>query len=363
MLLTLRSAANPRAAAIMRDSIERNYQRRLADALPGTDTAGRAALLIAICAGVMLDRTLLGHSALNSHDVESLIPYLHAALDAVGKASEQEPAPGQLLNARPRISARLLPIRPVGAGRGRKGSMKLLLTSSGISNASIRDVLVDMLGKPIAECSALFVPTAIYPFPGGADNAFRAISGNAKSPLSDLGWKSVGVLELTALPSIDTEVWVAAVRAADALLVWGGDPVFLAYWMKHSGLADLFPSLRETVYVGVSAGSIAMAARFGETYSDPPRCSGERLSSEDIVFAGPEGDITMTLVMAEGAGLVDFAIIPHVEYDDPLDVANAEKWARRLPVPAYAIDDQTAVAVIDGAVEVVSEGHWKLFSP
>jgi dipeptidase E len=241
--------------------------------------------------------------------------------------------------------------------------MKLLLTSSGISNPSIHDALVDLLGKPIAESSALFVPTAIYPFPDGADKAFQAITGNAKSPLCDLGWKSVGVLELTALPSIDKEVWVAAVREADALLVWGGDPVYLSYWMKHSGLADLLPSLPETVYVGVSAGSIAMASRFGETYFDPPRCSGERLSSEDMVFARPEGEITVTLVMAAGAGLVDFAIIPHVEYDDHHDVANAEKWAGRLRVPTYAIDDETAVKVIDGTVEVVSEGHWKLFSP
>lgn len=242
--------------------------------------------------------------------------------------------------------------------------MKLLLTSSGISNASIHRVLVDLLGKPIAESSALFVPTVIYPFPGGASNAFQAISGNAKSPLCDLGWKSLGVLELTALPSIDKEVWTAAVQGADALLVWGGDPVYLSYWMKQSGLADLLPSLRpETVYVGVSAGSIAMASRFGETYFDTPKCSGERLSSEDIVFAGPEGEITMTLVMAEGVGLVDFAIIPHVEYDDHQDVANAEKWAGRLPVPTYAIDDETAVKVIDGDVEVVSEGRWKLFNP
>ena len=241
--------------------------------------------------------------------------------------------------------------------------MKLLLTSSGISNPSIRDVLVDLLGKPIAESRALFVPTGIYPFPDGADGAFRAISGKAKSPLCDLGWKSLGVLELTALPSIDREVWTSTVREADALLVWGGDPVYLSYWMKHSGLADLFPSLGETVYVGVSAGSIAMASRFGETYSDQPKCSGERLSSEDIVFTRPEGEITMTLVMAEGVGLVDFQIIPHVEYDDHLDVANAEKWAGRLPVPAYAIDDETAVTVLDGAVEVVSEGHWKLFNP
>jgi dipeptidase E len=242
--------------------------------------------------------------------------------------------------------------------------VKLLLTSSGISNPSIHDVLVDLLGKPIAESSALVIPTAIYPFPGGAGKAFQAISGNAKSPLAELGWKSLGVLELTALPSIGKDVWVAAVQETDALLVWGGDPVYLSYWMKHSGLADLFPALRpEMVYVGVSAGSIAMASRFGETYFDQPECSGERLSSEDIVFARPEGEITATLVMAEGAGLVDFAIIPHVEFDDHHDVANAEKWARRLPVPTYAIDDETAVKVIDGTVEVVSEGHWKLFNP
>jgi len=240
--------------------------------------------------------------------------------------------------------------------------MKLLLTSSGISNPSIQDALVGLLGKPIAESSALFVPTAIYPFPGGAGNAFRAISGNAMSPLCDLGWKSLGVLELTALPSIDEEVWAAAVREADALLVWGGDPVYLSYWLKHSGLAGLFPSLPETVYVGVSAGSIAMAGPFGETYSAQPRCSGERLSSEDIVFTRPEGEMTRTLVMAEGAGLVDFAIIPHVEYDDHHDVANAAKWAARLPVPTYAIDDETAIKVTDGTVEVVSEGHWKLFN-
>jgi len=242
--------------------------------------------------------------------------------------------------------------------------MKLLLTSSGISNASIENALVDLLGKPISESNALFIPTAIYPFPDGARGAFQAITGQAKSPLCDLGWRSVGVLELTALASIDEEVWAATVQESDALLAWGGDPVFLSYWMKHSGLADRLPTLRPgTVYVGVSAGSMAMASTFGETYSDPPKCDGQRISSEDIVFVGHEGDTTMTLVMAEGVGLVDFAIIPHVEYDDHRDVANAERWAARLRVPTYAIDDATAIKVVDGAVEVVTEGTWRLFTP
>ncbi len=241
--------------------------------------------------------------------------------------------------------------------------MKLLLTSSGISNPTLHGALVGLLGKPIAESNALFIPTAIYPFAGGPANAFNAITGEATGPLGGLGWKSVGVLELTALPSVDQEVWATNVRESDALLVWGGDPVYLAYWMKHSGLADLLPSLRpEMVYVGVSAGAIATASIFGETYFDPPKANGERISSESMVFAGPEGEFTVTLVIAEGIGLVDFSIIPHVEYDDHQDAANAELWASRLPLPTYALDDQSAVKVVDGTVEIVSEGSWKLFN-
>jgi len=241
--------------------------------------------------------------------------------------------------------------------------VKLLLTSGGISNTSIHNALEDLLGKPIGEASALIIPTAIYPFPGGAGMAWQAICGAAKSPLCGLGWKSLGVLELTALPSIADDAWVPTVQETDALLVWGGDPLYLSHWMRHSGLADLLPSLRKTVYVGVSAGSMAATATIGETYPEPPRGSVEALTSEDIVFATPQGDISRLLVTAQGVGLVDFAVIPHLDNTNHPDasLANAEQWAARLPVPTYAIDDQTAIKVVDGGVDVVSEGHWKLF--
>ena len=240
--------------------------------------------------------------------------------------------------------------------------MKLLLTSSGIANRSIHDALVGLLGKPIEESTALVIPTAIYPFPGGADQAWIAISGRTKSPFAGLGWKSLGVLELSVLPSIDRECWVPAVEEADALLVWGGDPVFLSYWMRQSGLADLLPSvLNETVYVGVSAGSIAVTGAFAETYREPRRGYGDELSTEDIVFHTPDGEIRRVFVSARGIGLVDFAVIVHVDSSDSRDVAIAEQWAARIPAPTYAMDDQTAIKVVDGEVEVVSEGHWKLF--
>ncbi len=243
--------------------------------------------------------------------------------------------------------------------------MKLLLTSAGITNQSIDDALVGLLGRPIGECRALVVPTGIYPFSVGPEMAARLIRGEVRTPLTELGWASVGVLELTALPTVGRDVWVPTVEAADALLVWGGDPLYLSYWLHESGLAELLPSLIRPVYVGVSAGAIAAATTFGETYSEPRSAAGNALTSEDMVFATPDGDVTRTFVTAAGMGLVDFAVIPHFENPEHPDasLANAERWAAKVPVPTYAIDDQTALVVADGSVDVVSEGTWRLFTP
>ncbi|MEO7858873.1 MAG: peptidase E [Nitrospirales bacterium] len=221
--------------------------------------------------------------------------------------------------------------------------MKYLLTSAGIKNTSIHNALVDLLGKPIAESSALCIPTAIYPFSVGPSMAYRFISGSTANPLTELGWKSLGVLELTALPSIKRENWVAPVEETDALLVNGGDVLYLCRWMRESGLADLLPSLRETVYVGVSAGSMVTAPIFGETYDDP----------------------NTPFVIDKGLGLVPFALLPHVDHErhPESSMAKVERMAAEVPVPTYAIDDETAIKVVDGAVDVVSEGHWKLFTP
>jgi dipeptidase E len=221
--------------------------------------------------------------------------------------------------------------------------MRLLLTSTGIKNPSINEALVDLLSKPIAESSALCIPTAMYANPDGAGHAWRFISGREpRTPMCELGWKSVGVLELTALPSIDRERWTRMLQEADALLVGGGDPLYLSYWMRQSGLADLLPSLGETVYVGLSAGSMVMAPSIGEDFVrwKPPTGGDETLA------------------------VVGFSMFPHLDHEDLPDnsMAGAEKWAAGMPVPCYAIDDETAIKVTDGAVEVVSEGHWKLFT-
>jgi dipeptidase E len=222
--------------------------------------------------------------------------------------------------------------------------VKLLLTSAGVNNASIRDALVDLLGKPIAESTALCIPTAGYSPPWATPvGPWRFITGNSGQPMAALGWKSLGVLELTALPSINQERWMSWVREADVLLANGGDALFLAHWMRKSGLADLMPSLHDTVYVGFSAGSMALAPRIGDAFV--------------YDWQSPVGD-------DRTVGLVDFSIFPHLDHPDMSEntIAEAEKWALGIDNPAYAICDDTAIKVTDAGVEVISEGHWRLFN-
>jgi len=221
--------------------------------------------------------------------------------------------------------------------------MKLLLTSGGVTNESIRTALERMLGKPIAQSTALLIPTAQWGQPACTpESVWMSMAGRwpGETGLTQLGWKSVGVLELTALPTIGRERWEPWVRTADVLLVDGGEAVYLAQWMRDSGLAELLPSLENTVWVGVSAGSMVMTPRVGAEFVD---------------WKPGEGDETL--------GLVEFSIFPHLDYPgwDENTLEAARRWAAGIRGISYAIDDQSAISVVDGAVEVISEGNWERF--
>jgi dipeptidase E len=220
--------------------------------------------------------------------------------------------------------------------------LRLLLTSAGIRNPSIRAGLLDLLGKPIEASSALLISTASYPLRGGPQLAQSFLSGReTETPMAELGWRSVGVLELTALPSIARDVWLPEVEAADALLVNGGDTIYLDRWMRESGLAELLPSL-DLVYVGLSAGSLVMLPSVADAFA---------------AWTPPTG--------GEGLGFADLLIFPHVGHPDLPEntMAHAERWAAGETGIRFAIDDETAIKVVDGVVEVISEGTWRRFDP
>jgi len=219
--------------------------------------------------------------------------------------------------------------------------MKLLLTSGGVTNTSIQEALVDLLGKPIEESNALCIPTAQWGAPRCGPTSVRGfVCGTPPwGGMTALEWKSLGVLELTALSSIGEARWAPWVRDADVLLVDGGEATYLCHWMRESGLADLLPSLSEMVWVGVSAGSMVLTPRIGSDFVNWP--------------SAPD-DCTL--------GVVDFSIFPHLDAFPTNTLAAAERWAAEVGVPGYAIDEQTAIKLIDGTVEIVSEGNWKLFN-
>ena len=216
--------------------------------------------------------------------------------------------------------------------------MKLLLTSGGVTNPSIHAALEGLLSKPIEESRALLVPTAMWGHPMcGPESVHRSVASTPDDPsLTGLGWASVGVLELTALPTIDRDRWVPWVEAADVLLVDGGEATYLAHWTRESGLADLLPSLTDTVWVGISAGSMVLTPRIGEEF---------------VEWSGAPDDRAL--------GLVDFSIFPHLDAFPENTMADAERWVAGIGGPAYAIDEQTAIRAVDGVVDVVSEGTWR----
>jgi dipeptidase E len=218
--------------------------------------------------------------------------------------------------------------------------LKLMLTSGGVTNPTIHSALVELLGRSVGECHALVIPTAQWGHPMCGPRSVRGLVAAEPSGrhLSGLGWASLGVLELAALPSIGAERWVPWVRDADVLLVDGGDATYLCHWMRESGLADLLPSLPDTVWVGVSAGSMVLTPRIGNYFVEWPSAPDDR-----------------TL------GVVGFSIFPHLGAFATNTLAHAERWAADIAAPAYAIDEQTAITVVDGSVEVVSEGQWRKF--
>lgn len=213
--------------------------------------------------------------------------------------------------------------------------MKYLLTSGGVTNPTIKSALITMLGKPIEECHALCISTASFAFDNAFTMAMEFLTGKSGAPMCELGWKSLGVIELSALSMMNPHVVITQLKKADAILVNGGDPGFLAYWYHQSGFAQLIPQL-DAVYVGMSAGSMVLTLDIGEEF---------------VGWVSPnEHDKPL--------GIVPFSIFPHL--DHPMLPENtlpaAQLWATKLTNDAYAIDDATAFEVQGNTLKIWTEG-------
>lgn len=219
--------------------------------------------------------------------------------------------------------------------------MRLLLTSSGLRNETLRQALRDLLGMPFEEANVVYIPTASVAEPG--DHSWLVADLNR---LYDLGWRQFDVLELNGLPR---QVVLDRLRHADVVYVEGGNHYHLARSITENGLADGFlEALESRVYVGVSAGSMIFSKRLDEQ-------SAEVIGDvEDLHLLG-------ATTLRPPFGLFDWYLKPHLYSPDfpERDDAWAEAIAAKADFPIYFIDDATAVRVDGDEVDVLTEGRWR----
>lgn len=233
--------------------------------------------------------------------------------------------------------------------------MKLILTSVGLSTEPIRDAMVSLTGKALGECRAVLVPTAIYASPDGPTGGALTVT-----EVAGYGWAELGVVELTALPTLPAEYWSPAVESADVIIVSGGNGGYLSHWMFESCFADVVRAQvqRGAVYLGISAGSM-MATVGYNVHKQTLQQTGRYYDDEYDEYA-PDGAGS-----DRALGLVDFVVRPHylADYYPALNRDLMLAAAAKVAVPLYAIDDDTAIAVHDGVATVVGDGSWELFAP
>lgn len=213
--------------------------------------------------------------------------------------------------------------------------MKLLLTSTGITNQTIQDKFLEMVGKQPKDISLAYIPTAINTHP--SPNKDWAIDNIVR--LNKMGIGAIDIVDFSAIPR---EMWLSRLKNADALFVEGGMPFYLMDKMKETGLDQLLTTrLKDKVYVGCSAGSNVLGKVIIK-------------SAKDV----PEG-----YKLQDGLSIVNFSIRPHFFRSDRSQFTREmiAEFAKKYGSVFYAIDDDTAIAVEDGQVTVISEGKWEKF--
>ena len=219
--------------------------------------------------------------------------------------------------------------------------MKLLLTSDGITNASIANALIELAGKPFKDLKLAYIPTA-----ANIDVDDKSWQVGHMAVIKNLGFKFFDIVDISALPKENLEI---RLKDSDILLFEGGRTTYLMDWIKKSGLDKLLPELLKTrVYVGISAGSIAATPNLSIADSGT-------LYYENLVEKNRD---------EKALGFVEFLFRPHLNSKDFPMVNHEvlERLAKNTSETIYALDDASAIKVDGDKIEVVSEGKWEKFN-
>lgn len=214
--------------------------------------------------------------------------------------------------------------------------MKLLLTSAGISNNSIAKALFDLVGKAPEKTDLVFIPTA-----SNVESGDKSWFIDDLINLKEQGFRSIDMADISAVPE---SIWRPKFESADILFFEGGDTYHLMDWIKKSGLDSLLPSLLEgRVYVGASAGSMVTGKNLSAKISQI--VYGEDFDKREDVSA---------------LGLTNFYFLPHLNspYFTNRNEAHMKEALTMVDEKIFALDDQSALEVVDDKVKIVGEGKW-----
>lgn len=214
--------------------------------------------------------------------------------------------------------------------------MKLLLTSGGLTNRSIAQALFELVGKKPEETNLAFIPTA-----ANVEAGDKSWLINDLRNIDRQNFKSVDIVDISAL---ERKLWQPRLEAADILFFEGGNTFHLMEWIIRSGLVEILPELLRTrVYVGLSAGSMVT-------------CKNLALELSQIVY-GEDLDRSEDM---DALGFVDFYFLPHLnsEWFENLREPNIRAASNNFKERIYALDDDSALKIDAGKVEVISEGKF-----
>ena len=214
--------------------------------------------------------------------------------------------------------------------------MKFLLTSNGLTNPSITNALFDLVGKKPEETTVAFIPTAALVEQNDKCWFILDLGNIAKQ-----NFKRVDIVEISALPR---ENWEPGLRDADVIFVSGGNTHHLMYWVRKSGLAEILPELLKTkVYASISAGSMIIGKGLDLTTSKSPYY-------EDLKGVYDGGSL----------GYLNFHIRPHLNSPSFPSARKEylEAQVKELGATIYALDNESALKIVDDKIEVISEGEW-----
>jgi dipeptidase E len=224
--------------------------------------------------------------------------------------------------------------------------MKLLLSSNGLSNDSIATAFKELISKDPKDSKVAFIPTAANPERINKDWLIDDLYR-----IKEQGYW-VDVIDLVAIKSADLR---SALNNVDAIFVGGGNSFYLSYWMQKSGFFEIVPELLQTkVYAGISAGSMIAGSSLLESGGIKDGYIDEHYYDKSI--KDEASDKTLNLV--------DIIFRPHLNSPSFAMVTeeNLVKIAPKLHNLMYALDDQSALVIVEGEIKVVSEGKWKVFN-